>query len=320
MRNELSKQKKKVGRKLLWASMFLQTLLFTALGLLFYVLVPESHISHVTEKVISCVVLIFLFVAFLAWKFWYKPASIKFFEEYRTANCPDKGEKMLSNRTFIIGICLIVFISFGISFWYFGHHRPAQEILNAEPVKTYKTVTPSKSKPQSPNTRAIAPSSHVGEETFVTPSVPDPENTNAYSSSEQSDLPENVKLNGDTPVSEGKEEEEHERSQSQSEQEASKQLKAEAKKALAAAKQIQQESLELMREAMPIIASHLNTLSTTEQIEMLRQVKTTMLSQVSQYPPELQTVIAESNIGEEGWQMYLDMLADYGYTPPSDFE
>jgi len=78
----------------------------------------------------------------------------------------------------------------------------------------------------------------------------------------------------------------------------------------------------MMREAMPMVADHLNTLSTEEQIEMLEQVKTTMLSQALQFPPELQEALEEYeyNVVEEGWRMYLEMLAEAGYTPPKGFE
>lgn len=131
-------------------------------------------------------------------------------------------------------------------------------------------------------------------------------------------MPDNAELSGDTLVSEEKTE--HEHTQSKAEQEASKKLLTEAEKALESAKQIQKEGLEMMREAMPIVANHLKTLSTEEQIEMLRQLKTMMLSQAAQFPPELQSLIEEHNVIEEGWKMYLDMLSETGYTPPRNFE
>ena len=227
---------------------------------------------------------------------------------------------MARNRTFIVVFSLVTLLGIGIG-WYLGHRRPAQEMLNAEPVRIYKAVEPLKPKTQSPNTREATTFTHTHEEdTSVTPSVSDMENTDANLNSEQSDLSDNAKRSEDITVSEKQEETEHEHTQSKEEQEASKKLMAEAEKALESAKQIQKEGLEMMREAMPIVANHLNTLSTEEQIEMLRQLKTTMLSQASQYPPELRSLIEEHNVVGEGWKMYLDMLAEAGYTPPRNFE
>ncbi len=113
MKNELSKQKKKVGRIFWGAAVFLQTLLFTILGLLFYILAPNIQLSPVTENRLLLVVLIFLFVAVFAWKFWYKPALTKYDEEYGSA------KKLCSNLTFAVAICIIILISAGISFWCF---------------------------------------------------------------------------------------------------------------------------------------------------------------------------------------------------------
>ncbi len=228
---------------------------------------------------------------------------------------------MFRHRKFTVAIYVAVFITAGISFWYFGHHHPAQKSLKAEPKKVYKATTPMTPKTQTVEERSTETTTHADEaETFVTPLVPDTENTDAPSSPEQSGLPENAGRSGDTPVSEGEAAAEHKHTASKEEQEASKKLLAEAEKALENAKQIRKEGLEMMREAMPIVANHLNTLSTEEQIKTLRQLKTTMSSQVSLYPPEFRALIEESDVVEEGWRMYLDMLAEAGYTPPRGFE
>ncbi|MDE0635243.1 MAG: hypothetical protein OXI43_05235 [Candidatus Poribacteria bacterium] len=122
MKNELSNYKKKVGRSFWGALAFIQTLLLTVLGLLlYYILAPDLQLSPVTEKLFILVILIFLLTAFLVSKLWYKPASMKFFEEYGDINHPNKESEIFSCRTFIVGICLsIFFIIVGIFFWYFG--------------------------------------------------------------------------------------------------------------------------------------------------------------------------------------------------------
>ena len=205
---------------------------------------------------------------------------------------------MFNNRTFAVTICLTIFITVGTSFWYFGHHRPTQKILNAEPVKKYNTVTPLQPKTQPSNIPATT------------------------TSQEQSDLRENTEQSRDTSVSQGKEEAEHKHLQSKEEQEASKKLKAEAEAALEFAEQTQKESFELMHEAIPIIVNHLNTLSPDKQRKLLQKTKRAMVKRISpQIPPELQPLLIDDfNILEEGWKMYLDMLADYGYTLPKGIE
>ncbi len=46
-------------------------------------------------------------------------------------------------RNFRIPIYIVLFLIGGTSLWYFGHHRPAQKILTADPVKIY-SGTPEK--------------------------------------------------------------------------------------------------------------------------------------------------------------------------------
>lgn len=215
---------------------------------------------------------------------------------------------------------VLTYLIFGLLgatiFWYFGHYRPAQKILKAEPVKKYKTVTPIKPKTQPSKTPGPITSSHSHEENALEADAP--------SDQEQSDFQENTEQSRDTSVSQGKDQEkaeaEDKHPQSKEEQMASKKLKAKADETLQLVQQTQKESLELMREAMPIVVNHLNTLSQDEQREFLQQTKTAMANQISQYPPELQPIVDEFNIVEEGWKMYLDMLAEYGYTPPKGIE
>ena len=122
----------------------------------------------------------------------------------------------------------------------------------------------------------------------------------------------------DTPVSQDGTE--HEHTHSKEEQKALEKLIAESEKIIENAKHAQKEALEIMREAMPMVANYLNALSIEEQIEMLNHLKTTMSNQVAQQPPELQALMEEHNVFEEGWKTYLDMLAETGYTPPRNFQ
>ena len=312
MKNKHVKTKKEVFRSYVWATICLGSLICAALGIMYYMLASDIQFSLATGKLLSLVIVMILLAAIFVWKSWYRNALKKCTEAYAK-------ELEKSKRAFTVLLLVLIILGIGIG-WYLGHHRPTQEILNAEPKKVYKTVEPIKPKDQPPNTHESTISTHVHEEDVsLTPPISDMENTDTDLNSEQSDLSENIKVDRDTPTSQENEKHKHEEAVSKEEREASK-LLAEAEKALEEAKQIQKEGLEMIRETMPIVANHLNTLSTEKQIEMLRQVKTTMLSQISQFPPEFQSLIEEQNVIEEGWKMYLDMLAEAGYTPPRDFE
>lgn len=39
-------------------------------------------------------------------------------------------------------IYIVIFLIGATALWYFGHHRPAQRLLKAEPKKVYKSTTP----------------------------------------------------------------------------------------------------------------------------------------------------------------------------------
>ena len=72
MENERAKEKKQVLGNFMWATMFILILLFAALGILFYMLIPDLQISPGTEKLLLLAVPILLLAAFFAWIFWYR--------------------------------------------------------------------------------------------------------------------------------------------------------------------------------------------------------------------------------------------------------
>ena len=43
-------------------------------------------------------------------------------------------------KKFNVTIYVVIFVLGATALWYFGHHRPTQQILNAEPKKVYKPV------------------------------------------------------------------------------------------------------------------------------------------------------------------------------------
>lgn len=125
MENERAKEKKQVLRSFMWATMFLLILLFAAIGILFYVLIPNLQISPIslgTEKPLLLVVSVLLLAALFTWIFWYRFALKKYKKEYK-----DELEKLekskigifFSGRAFIVLLFLIILLGAGIG-WFFG--------------------------------------------------------------------------------------------------------------------------------------------------------------------------------------------------------
>jgi hypothetical protein len=68
---------------------------------------------------------------------------------------------------------LALFLIVATALWYFGHHRPAQEILRAEPQQIYRSVTPlatdtSAAKKQTAGTNSVHLSPEETRESSVT--------------------------------------------------------------------------------------------------------------------------------------------------------
>lgn len=105
--------------------MFLLILLFAAMGILFYILIPNLQISPIspdTEKLLLLAASILLLVGLFAWIFWYRLARKKYRKEYKEEL--EKLEKskigiFFSGRAFIVLLFLIILLSAGIG-WFFG--------------------------------------------------------------------------------------------------------------------------------------------------------------------------------------------------------
>lgn len=122
MQNERAKQKKQVLRNFMWAAMFLLILCFAAMGILFYMLIPDLRISPGTEKLLLLVVSIFLLTALFTWVFWYRPALKKYKREYKEEIEMFEKSKIsifLSSRVFKVLLFLMILVAFGMG-WYMG--------------------------------------------------------------------------------------------------------------------------------------------------------------------------------------------------------
>ena len=125
MENERTTEKKQVLRNFMWATMFLFILLFAAMGILFYLLIPNLQISPIspnTKQLLLLVVSILLFAALFAWIFWYRLTFKKYKKQYKEELEMFEKSKIamfLSGRAFKVLLFLMILLAAGIG-WYFG--------------------------------------------------------------------------------------------------------------------------------------------------------------------------------------------------------
>ena len=122
MENECAKEKKQVLRNFMWAAMLLLILLFVAMGILFYMLIPDLQISPGTEKLLLLVASIFLIAALFIWVFWYRLALKKCKREYKEELEMFEKSKIsifLNSRAFKVLLFLMILFAAGIG-WYIG--------------------------------------------------------------------------------------------------------------------------------------------------------------------------------------------------------
>ncbi|MYB02252.1 hypothetical protein F4X90_21645 [Candidatus Poribacteria bacterium] len=119
MENEHAK-KKQVLRNFMWATMFLLVLLFAAMGILFYMLIPNLQISPIspgTEKLLLVIVSILGFAALFTWIFWYRVALKKYKRGYKEEL--EMFEKSKRGQAFKVLLFFLILLAAGIG-WYFG--------------------------------------------------------------------------------------------------------------------------------------------------------------------------------------------------------
>ena len=114
MENEHAKEKKQVLRNFMWATVFLCSLLFAVMGILFYMLIPKLQISPIspnTEKLLLFAASILSLTALFAWIFGYRPAFKKYKREYQ-----EELEKLEKSNVLLY---LLILLGAVIG-WYFG--------------------------------------------------------------------------------------------------------------------------------------------------------------------------------------------------------
>ena len=125
MENEHATEKKQALRNFMWATIFLWILLFAAMGIAFYMLIPKLQIlpiSSNTEKLLLLVMSILLLLSLFAWIFWHRPAVKKYKIEYKEELEIFEKSKItifLNSRAFTVLVFLLILLGAVIG-WYFG--------------------------------------------------------------------------------------------------------------------------------------------------------------------------------------------------------
>ncbi len=219
---------------------------------------------------------------------------------------------------------LVLFLIVATALWYFGHHRPSQEILRAEPQKIYRSVTPlatdtSAAKKQTAGTNPV----HSAPEETIEPSVTEIDNgTSPASVSDVSNtgIENQNDVKGTQP---GDTQHEHAHEEAISMSEKIKMMEKETYETIDSAIQLSEAALSQVKAASKMIAATLNQMPLEEQRALLNDVRKTIYSEASEdhIPEQLSHLLPDPvDIADQTWNMLVDSWAEHGYRIPSEWK
>ena len=218
-------------------------------------------------------------------------------------------KKRMSSAFRYVFTFLLIGALAGVGFVLYRHYKFTQ--MQKTPIKVYKAVSPpSQENATSEKTDASPPvfSTEVetSQDSQILETPADTEDTVDSTPSTDSAAAASQPHSGNTS-SESDEE-------ARNVEELLKAKKSEVDQALADGDALLSQARQTLNQAILILADHLKTLSPEEQRTFLNQIKSQMYNPLT---PELQVLLeTQPEIMEKGWQMYLDMLTEAGYTVP----
>ena len=229
-----------------------------------------------------------------------------------------RQKKMMRAALPYIVTFLIITSIAGTVFGLYKYYKLKQ--MQKTPIKVYKAVSPPSQKERarvntSASPRVVTTDTDSSSETRL-PSTP-PANTAVEENSK-------LRLENETPAPrthrdsaaaapDSEEQKPAADEEARKVDEMLKAKKAEVDQALAEGDALLSQARKTMNQAAPILANHLNTLSSEEQRAFLNQVRSQMYSQS---PPAVQEIMdANPEAGEKAWQTFLDLLSENGYQP-----
>ena len=220
--------------------------------------------------------------------------------------------------------CLALFLIVAIALWYFGHHRPAQEILRAEPQQIYRSVTPlatdtSAAKQQTAGTNRV----HASPEETREPSVT--EIDNGTSPTSIADAP-NTGIQNQNDVKgtkHGDTQHEHSHEKAISVSEKIKRMEREHNKIIDRALQLSEAALSRLTADSKMIVTMLNQMPLEEQRALLNEFRKTLYSEVSEVhiPEQISHLLPDPvDFADQTWNTLVDAWAEHGYRIPSEWQ
>ena len=219
---------------------------------------------------------------------------------------------------------LALFLIVATVLWYFGHHRPAQEILTAEPRKIYRPVTPlatdtSTAKQQTAGTNPV----HSAPEETIEPSVTEIDNGTSRASI--ADVPntgiENQNDVKGTKHADTQHEHAHEKTISVSEK--LKRMEREHNEIIDRARQLSEAALSRAKADSKMIAATLNQMPLEEQRALLNELRKSIYSEASEvhFPEEISHLLPDPvDLADQTWNFFVDAWAEHGYRIPSEWQ
>ena len=218
----------------------------------------------------------------------------------------------------------VLFLIGATTLWYFGHHRPTQEILRAEPQKIYRPVTPlatdtSAAKKQTAGTNLVHASAKETREPSVT------EISNGTSATSISDVP-NTGIENQNDVKGTKHEDtqhahSHEKAISMSEK--IKMMEKETYEIIDRALQLSEAALSRLTADSKMIVAALNQMPLEEQRALLNEFRKVLYSEASEVhiPEQISHLLPDPvDWADQTWNTLVDAWAEHGYRIPSEWK
>lgn len=226
-------------------------------------------------------------------------------------------------KTFHVTIYIVIFVLGATALWYFGHHRPVQQNLNAPPKIVYKVTTPVLKDNETAKATAHPKSRSYNNDNLGTPDTQTETRLTTEQKTDTSPM-ETPNVEGQPTMANENKFSTHENTEGEH---GLSQEEAEAKRAEAEARRTEREAarqsnLEFLENAEIIklqmageMAAHFNALSLEEQQAHFKMFERIVYQEIPGLHPGEDTQEDLDRL----WNNVLSSLILVGYTPPEGF-
>ena len=219
---------------------------------------------------------------------------------------------------------LALFSIAATALWYFGHHRPAQEILRAEPQRIYRSVTPlatdtSAAKQQTAGTNPL----HLCPEETRESSVTEIDDGTSPSSIADVSDTGSENQNDVKGTQHGDIQHEHAHEEAISMSEKIKMMERKHNEIIDRALQLSEAALSRLTADSEMIVTMLNQMPLEEQRALLNEFRKALYSEVSEVhiPEQISHLLPDPvDFADQTWNFFVDAWAEHGYRIPSEWQ